>query len=149
MGNLTNYHCIGTQTRWGQCHLVSLDVIGQCFDYPTISGPASCLKHVFWILLVWGCVCLFFWYTYVTPLLEWEDSNTLWGFTVFDPIQLIRLDGLPLNTAKSPISPLHEWETCDPVLSWILLVHSDQVARSGQGFFCGVNWSNRSKQLLF
>lgn len=82
LGNLSNYHSIGTQTHWGQCHLVPLDVISQCFDYPIISGPASCLKHVFWILLCWGCVYLFSWYKYLPPLLEWEDSNTLWGLMV-------------------------------------------------------------------
>lgn len=83
MGNLSNYRSIGTQTHWGQCHLVSLDVIGQCFDCPIFSGPASCLRHVFCIFLCWGWVCIFFQYKSLTPLLEWEDSSPRWGLMVF------------------------------------------------------------------
>lgn len=133
--------------EWGQCHLVSLAVTGQCLDYPNFSGPSSRLKHVFWMLL---CVCLFLWYKSLTPPLEWEDSNPLWGLMVFDPIQLIGLDGSALKHSKitnlsipwmqdlqfSPALNLF-WHT---VIRW-----PDQIRIS----FGSVNCSNRSKQILF
>lgn len=150
MGSLSTYHSTGTQTCWGQCNLVSLAVIGQCFEYPIISGPASCLTDVFGILLCWGCVFIFFWYKYLTPLLEWEDSNTLWGLMVFGPIQLIRLDGATLKHSKltNPSIPWMQDVQSSTVLGlfWYTVIRwpgQDRVS------FGGVNSSNRSKQLLF